>query len=142
MYISASAPEAPPLSETTIGCFIRLFFWMAACIMRAIWSDAPPAPAATTISTDLLGSHAIAGAFARAIAATAVPAATNFFIMDILPCWLAAAPAPGPLCLYWLGTILRVLGLSASRRRLNLLAFPAHDCGALRHSLHFSVGNV
>jgi len=58
MYISASAPEAPPFSETTIGCFIRLFFWMAACIIRAIWSDAPPAPAATTISTGLVGSQA------------------------------------------------------------------------------------
>src|SRR4030081_2459555 len=58
MYISASAPDAPPLSETTIGCFIRLFFWMAACIILAIWSEAPPAPAATTISTGLLGSHA------------------------------------------------------------------------------------
>src|SRR5215212_4947494 len=46
MYISASAPDAPPLSDTTIGCFIRLFFWMAACIIRAIWSDAPPALAA------------------------------------------------------------------------------------------------
>jgi hypothetical protein len=33
---------------------------MAACIMRAIWSDAPPAPAATTISIDLVGSHATA----------------------------------------------------------------------------------
>ena len=61
MYIRASAPEAPPLSDTTIGCFIKLFFWMAACIMRAIWSEAPPAPAATTISTGLVGSHAAAG---------------------------------------------------------------------------------
>src|SRR5690349_24999691 len=58
MYISASAPEAPPLSDTTIGCFISLFFWTAACIIRAIWSDAPPAPAATTISTGLVGSQA------------------------------------------------------------------------------------
>src|ERR1700688_3297684 len=58
MYISASAPDAPPLSDTTIGCFIRLFFWIAACIMRAIWSEAPPAPAATTISTGLVGSQA------------------------------------------------------------------------------------
>src|SRR3954463_2400194 len=58
----ASAPEAPPLSETTIGCFIRLFFWIAACIIRAIWSEAPPAPAATTISTGFVGSHAAAGA--------------------------------------------------------------------------------
>src|SRR3954470_18964896 len=56
MYMSASAPEAPPFSDTTIGCFIRLFFWMAACIIRAIWSEAPPAPAATTISTGFLGS--------------------------------------------------------------------------------------
>src|SRR4051812_48152653 len=66
MYISASPPEAPPLSDTTIGCFIRLFFWMAACIIRAIWSDAPPAPAATTISTGFVGSHAMAGALERA----------------------------------------------------------------------------
>src|SRR6185436_16633684 len=51
MYMSASAPEAPPLSETTTGCFIRLFFWMADCIMRAIWSDAPPAPAASTMAS-------------------------------------------------------------------------------------------
>jgi hypothetical protein len=43
MYMSASPPEAPPLSVTTTGCFIRLFFWIAACIMRAIWSEAPPA---------------------------------------------------------------------------------------------------
>src|SRR5438128_12646331 len=66
MYISASAPDAPPLRDTTIGCFIRLFFWMAACIMRAIWSEAPPAPAATTISTGLLGSHAAALPLPRA----------------------------------------------------------------------------
>src|SRR5258708_14449035 len=58
MYISASAPDAPPLSDTTIGCFIRLFFWIAACIILAIWSEAPPAPAATTISTGLVGSQA------------------------------------------------------------------------------------
>src|SRR4029078_4756422 len=56
MYISASAPDAPPLSDTTIGCFIRLFFWIAACIIRAIWSDAPPAPADTTISNVFVGS--------------------------------------------------------------------------------------
>src|SRR6266581_5141461 len=62
MYINASAPDAPPFSDTTIGCFIRLFFWIAACIILAIWSEAPPAPAATTISTGLVGSHAKAGA--------------------------------------------------------------------------------
>src|SRR6188768_658146 len=66
--ISASAPDAPPLSETTTGCFIRLFFWIADCIIRAIWSDAPPAPAATTISTGLVGSQATAGAVASTMA--------------------------------------------------------------------------
>src|SRR5713226_1415097 len=72
MYISASAPDAPPLSDTTIGCFIRLFFWIAACIIRAIWSEAPPAPAATTISTGLVGSQpAIAGALASMAVSTA-----------------------------------------------------------------------
>src|SRR5256885_11596582 len=68
MYMSASAPEAPPLSDTTIGCFISLFFWIAACIIRAIWSDAPRAPAATTISTGLDGSHAASAGAARAAA--------------------------------------------------------------------------
>src|SRR5258706_8531829 len=67
MYMSASAPEAPPLSDTTIGCFMRLFFWIAACIIRAIWSEAPPAPAATTISTGFVGSHARAEVDVRAI---------------------------------------------------------------------------
>src|SRR5207247_10921836 len=74
MYISASAPEAPPLSDTTIGCFINRFFWIAACIIRAIWSDAPPAPAATTISTGLVGSQAaVAGPAARARARRGAP---------------------------------------------------------------------
>jgi hypothetical protein len=77
MYISASAPDAPPLSDTTIGCFIRLFFWMAACIIRAIWSEAPPAPAATTISTGLVGSQA---ASAGVVAIMAVKAAAAFSI--------------------------------------------------------------
>src|SRR5437870_13659735 len=81
MYISASAPDAPPLSETTIGCFIRLFFWIAACIMRAIWSEAPPAPAATTISTGLVGSHATAGALASMIASAHV-VLTSLLISD------------------------------------------------------------
>src|SRR4051812_35661184 len=58
MYIRASAPEAPPFNDTTTGAFIRLFFWIAACIIRAIWSEAPPAPAATTISTGFVGSQA------------------------------------------------------------------------------------
>src|SRR5437879_5113836 len=77
MYISASAPDAPPFSDTTIGGFIRLFFWIAACIIRAIWSEAPPAPAATTISTGLVGSQA---AVAGALASTAARAAAVFTV--------------------------------------------------------------
>src|SRR5437762_3939836 len=84
MYISASAPEAPPLSETTIGGFIRLFFWIAACIMRAIWSEAPPAPAATTISTGLVGSHAASGELEYAAAAKAAAKKLNFLLMALL----------------------------------------------------------
>src|ERR1043165_5263256 len=76
MYMSASAPDAPPFSDTTIGCFIRLFFCTADCIMRAIWSEAPPAPAATTISTGLVGSQACAGAAAKT-AASVAPTATH-----------------------------------------------------------------
>src|SRR4051794_14598000 len=82
MYISASAPEAPPLSETTIGCFINLFFWMAACIIRAIWSEAPPAPAATTISTGFVGSHASACAPSASPANAATPAAN---VLSFIP---------------------------------------------------------
>src|SRR5262249_10968876 len=40
---------------------------MGACIIRAIWTDAPPAPAATTISTGLFGSQATAGGVASTI---------------------------------------------------------------------------
>src|SRR5215472_6092419 len=75
MYISASAPEAPPLSDTTIGAFIRWFFWIAACIIRAIWSEAPPAPAATTISTGLVGSQAAAGVAIKIGSSAIAPAA-------------------------------------------------------------------
>jgi hypothetical protein len=57
---------------------------MAACIMRAIWSDAPPAPAATTISIDLVGSHATAGALTSAAAAMTAPEILRFFML-ILP---------------------------------------------------------
>src|SRR3569832_1291933 len=71
MYIRASAPEAPPFSETTTGAFIRLFFWIAACIIRAIWSEAPPAPAATTISTGLVGSQPASAGALQTIAASA-----------------------------------------------------------------------
>src|SRR3954454_18910533 len=87
MYISASAPDAPPLSDTTIGCFIRLFFWIAACIIRAIWSEAPPAPAATTISTGLVGSQpAIAGALPD-MTATAAAAFNMFRTSLFLSSW-------------------------------------------------------
>src|SRR5258705_13448439 len=78
MYIRASAPDAPPLSDTAIGCFISLFFWIAACIIRAIWSEAPPAPAATTISTGLVGSQA---AIAGALASMAVTAAVALIML-------------------------------------------------------------
>src|SRR5215207_10744070 len=50
---------------------------MAACIIRAIWSDAPPAPAATTISTGLVGSQA---ASAGVLAIMAVKTAAAFSI--------------------------------------------------------------
>src|SRR5882672_10363010 len=85
MYISASAPDAPPLSETTIGCFIRLFFWMAACIIRAIWSEAPPAPAATTISTGLVGSQAATDAVLSETPASAATQKRNSLLMGLLP---------------------------------------------------------
>jgi hypothetical protein len=75
------------LSDTTTGAFIKLFFWMAACIMRAIWSEAPPAPAATTISTGFVGSQAMAGDVADermgALASTAASAAVALIDLDI-----------------------------------------------------------
>src|SRR6516164_5533415 len=96
MYIRASAPEAPPLSETTIGCFIRLFFWIAACIIRAIWSEAPPAPAATTISTGLVGSQpAKAGTLTNR--AAAVQAAFSEFRTSLFPVVLVGLVMPGGL---------------------------------------------
>src|SRR5437867_3061978 len=51
---------------------------MAACIIRAIWSEAPPAPAATTISTGLVGSHATAGTPASMIASVTAVLAKLF----------------------------------------------------------------
>ncbi len=84
MYMSASAPEAPPLSVTTIGCDISLFFWIAACIIRAIWSEAPPAPAATTISTGLVGSHAIAEPVVNAMPASALAKSPNSLLISLL----------------------------------------------------------
>src|SRR6476620_10499720 len=54
---------------------------MAACIMRAIWSDAPPAPAATTMSIDLVGSHATAGALTSAAAAMKAPELLKFYML-------------------------------------------------------------
>src|SRR5262245_53042601 len=100
MYMSASAPEAPPFNETTIGCFIRLFFCTAAWIMRAIWSEAPPAPAATTISTGLVGSHADAGAEVKRLSRLAPRAGATILFIWFLPfyCRLLcgfAAPVQG-----------------------------------------------
>src|SRR3981081_3544398 len=92
MYISASAPDAPPFSETTIGCFIKLFFWIAACIIRAIWSEAPPAPAATTISTGLVGSQAIAGTLDVAIAKQTAAVCTTLRMYSSLLFWPALTP--------------------------------------------------
>src|ERR1700758_2930819 len=98
MYIRASAPEAPPFSDTTMGCFIRLFFWIAACIIRAIWSEAPPAPAATTISTGLVGSPAAASAGAgerraERLVTAVMMCRTGFFPIDLFG--LAKTRQPG-----------------------------------------------
>src|SRR5258706_6591323 len=96
MYRGASAPDAPPLSATPIGCFMGLFFWIAACIIRAIWSEAPPAPAATTISTGLVGSHARVGADARAIAdSTASQIARLVFMGSPLVVLMNSSPRSG-----------------------------------------------
>src|SRR5258706_1049863 len=97
MYISASAPDAPRLSDTNIGCFIRPFFWIAACIMRAIWSEAPPAPAATTISTGLVGSHAKADAVLSARPASVLAKMPKYFLMSLL-LWFAAVRLSGLTC--------------------------------------------
>src|ERR1700704_112601 len=93
MYISASAPDAPPLSDTTMGCFISLFFWIAACIIRAIWSDAPPAPAATTISTGLVGSHAASAGAAAPVMTMANGMAAQAAVRDSF-----MTPPPRGLC--------------------------------------------
>src|SRR3569623_3026302 len=52
---------------------------MADCSMRAIWSDAPPAPAATTISTVLVGSHALAPVTPAPIVSAAIAAVVIAF---------------------------------------------------------------
>jgi hypothetical protein len=60
----SSMPSAPPaagLLTTMIGCLVNWCFWMMPWIVRAIWSDAPPAENGTTISTGLFGSQAAAG---------------------------------------------------------------------------------
>src|SRR5438270_10470151 len=93
MYIKASAPDAPPLSDTTIGCFIRLFFWIAACIIRAIWSEAPPAPAATTISTGFVGSQP---ATAGILASMAASATAHFMIFRTPPTPFRSLHSPAP----------------------------------------------
>src|SRR4029450_4603364 len=118
MYISASAPDAPPLSETTIGCFIRLFFWIAACIMRAIWSEAPPAPAATTISTGFVGSHAATGALASASTKTTLVVFANAF----MPCSSFDYEPAGDSGLHLCGAPLR------RRRRLFAAFLQVRQC--------------
>src|SRR5580765_1326465 len=58
---------------------------MAAWIIRAIWSDAPPAPAATTISTGLVGSHAAAAPpLASTTPASAPAKRPNPLLMSLL----------------------------------------------------------
>src|SRR6476620_6372792 len=114
MYISASAPDAPPLSETTTGCFIRLFFWIADCIIRAIWSDAPPAPAATTISTGLVGSQATAGAVASTMASPAAAPRQAVLISGISSSLDVCRGRPGENPLW---PVLAVGGHSAALRR-------------------------
>src|SRR5262249_17785296 len=105
MYMSASAPDAPPLSETTIGCFIRLFFCIAACIIRAIWSEAPPAPAATTISTGLFGSHATAGGVTSTmVSAAPAPMQIVLIILSSLDCTHGQRPAAA-LLVCWSGIL-------------------------------------
>src|SRR6266852_3321683 len=135
MYISASAPEAPPFSETTIGCFIRLFFWIAACIIRAIWSDAPPAPAATTISTGLLGSQpAIAGAL-RSTAASA--AAVLVRCRTCLIPQIILAPRHGPTRLS--DNIVRAQYGGFKQALAAPPAILALDCSALKEQLPFEL---
>src|SRR5436190_6448950 len=131
MYISASAPEAPPLSDTTIGCFIKLFFWIAACIIRAIWSDAPPAPAATTISTGLVGSHASAEPLS---ARAASPAVTSRIV--ILSSSRFAGAALGDFAGRRLGALREILhgGLHALLFHRNCSQRKAHfDAGKRAH---------
>src|SRR4051794_24032269 len=84
IYIRASAPDAPPFSETTTDCFISPFFWIAACIIRAIWSEAPPAPAATTISTGLVGSHAAWAGVAASRSASAPLRPVTDNVLDMI----------------------------------------------------------
>src|SRR5437868_4870220 len=107
MYISASAPEAPPFSETTIGCFMRPFFCTAACIILAIWSDAPPAPAATTISTGLVGSQANAEAVS-AMAARPM-AALRILVMCPPPVFVRRRDCSGDLASRCLGALRQIV---------------------------------
>src|SRR5215212_724408 len=65
---------------------------MAACIMRAIWSDAPPAPAATTISTGLVGSQAQAEPHAVASASTPIVRVHLFIVfLQVFELWSGRA---------------------------------------------------
>src|SRR6266511_2543993 len=62
--------------------------------MRAIWSEAPPAPAATTISTGLVGSHAAAGPAASANASV-TPAARQVFLVIVSSLGVVGASPQG-----------------------------------------------
>ena len=52
------------LGWTMIGWVVNWCFWMMPWIVRAIWSEAPPAEKGTTISIGFVGSQARAGAIA------------------------------------------------------------------------------
>src|SRR5215813_5282919 len=78
---------------------------MAACIIRAIWSDAPPAPAATTISTGLFGSHAIAGGVTSTmVSAAPAPMQIVLIILSSLDCTHGQRPAAA-LLVCWSGIL-------------------------------------
>src|SRR5512140_1791543 len=96
MYMSASAPDAPPFRVTITGAFISLFFWIAACIIRAIWSEAPPAPAATTISTGFVGSQASACVVPKAKAVTAAAMAAK--VLRVISLSLEVQTVLAPAC--------------------------------------------
>ena len=67
-----------------IGCFINLCLTTMLWIRRVIWSEAPPAPAGTTNSTGLVGSHAAcAGAIRKQVNAAAHSGSRGVFIDNL-----------------------------------------------------------